>query len=174
MVSAQTRGQTPGARLGAWLAAPTRRGRESCSYNSHMAELEIARDCLGLRVRKLSRAITRVYDTALRPHGLTIAQLSVLSAIQNLEPVASKRLADGLSMEISTLSRNVALLEQEGWVTVSRAERGNGRVLRLTPAGTDKLDEAKPAWARAQHDATALLGDDGAALVTRLVDDVLA
>jgi DNA-binding MarR family transcriptional regulator len=131
---------------------------------------EVSRDCLAVRVRALSRTMTRMYDAALRPQGLTAAQLNLLAAIQNQEPAAAGEVARLLSMEISTLSRNAQLMKREGWITVTPAERGNGRVLSLTKAGERKLAEATPAWRHAQKKARALLGDDGADLVKGLVD----
>jgi DNA-binding MarR family transcriptional regulator len=135
---------------------------------------EIARDCLGVRVRLLNRTMTRVYDAALRPHGLTAAQLNLLASIESLEPARAGELADLLSLEISTLSRNAHLMERRGWVTIERAERGNGRVLRLTRAGARKLEEATPAWRQAQKQARRLLGNDGASLIRDLVDRIWA
>jgi DNA-binding MarR family transcriptional regulator len=147
---------------------PTKRPTEK------LLRTEIARDCLAVRVRLLSRTITRIYDAALRPYGLTVSQLNLLATIQNLQPAPSGEVAAALSMEISTLSRNVRLMEKEGWVTVAHAEHGNGRVLSLTNAGARMLDEAKPAWARAQAETKALLGADTAKTITRLVDGVWA
>jgi DNA-binding MarR family transcriptional regulator len=135
---------------------------------------EIATNCLGVRVRLLNRTMTRIYDAALRPHGLTAAQLNLLAAIQNLEPVRAGEIADLLSMEISTLSRNAHLMQREGWLTIEPAERGNTRLLRLTKEGARKLDEATPAWWQAQEEARSLLGKDGARLVRDLVDGIWA
>jgi len=134
----------------------------------------MARNCLATRVRMLSRTITRVYDAALRPHGLTISQLGILSLLENLQPAPSNKVASFLSMEISTLSRNARLMESEGWITIEPSERGNGRVLSLTAQGAGKLKEATPAWSQAQADAKALLGAEDAETITQLVDRVWA
>ena len=104
---------------------------------------------------------------------MTVAQLNLLTSIANAEPVRSGRLADGLSMEISTLSRNVSLLERRGWVEVLHAERGNGRVLRLTAAGASKLEQLMPAWESAQQEACELLGPGGARAIHELADPLL-
>ncbi|HXW57951.1 MAG TPA: MarR family transcriptional regulator [Solirubrobacteraceae bacterium] len=135
---------------------------------------EIGRDCLAVRVRLLNRAVTRIYDAALRPHGLTIAQLNLLTSIANRQPAPAGEVALLLCMEISTLSRNARLLEDAGLIEVERAERGNGRVLSLTRAGADKLAELRPAWRVAQGQAQALLGDDAARSITQLADRMLA
>jgi DNA-binding MarR family transcriptional regulator len=132
----------------------------------------MAKECLAVRVRLLSRRLSRIYDGALRPLGLTIAQLNLLSVIEVIESAPAGRVADLLAMEISTLSRNARIMERDGWITIERAERGNGRILRITSAGLQKLREAKPAWDAAQVQARELLGDEGAQELKRLGDGV--
>ncbi len=132
----------------------------------------MAEDCLAVRVRLLSRRLSRIYDSALRPLGLTVAQLNVLSVLEVTDSAPAGRVADLLAMEISTLSRNARIIEGEGWITIDRAERGNGRILRLTSAGRRKLRAARPAWDRAQTEARELLGDKGARELKRLGDGV--
>ena len=135
---------------------------------------EIGHDCLAVRVRLLNRAVTRIYDTALRPHRLTIAQLNLLASIANWQPAPAGELAQLLSMEISTLSRNARLLETDGLIQIDRAEHGNGRILTVTDAGAEKLAELRPAWRTAQDQAQQLLGDDAAASIKQLVDRMFA
>jgi DNA-binding MarR family transcriptional regulator len=131
---------------------------------------EIGRDCLAVRVRLLGRAVTRIYDTALRPHGLTIAQLNLLASIAVRQPVPAGQVAQLLSMEISTLSRNARLLQQDGLINIERAEHGNGRVLSLTGAGSEKLAELRAAWRDAQQRAHELIGADAATSIKQRVD----
>jgi DNA-binding MarR family transcriptional regulator len=135
---------------------------------------EIGRDCLAVRLRLLGRAVSRIYDTALRPHGLTVAQLNLLAAIATRQPVPAGRIAQLLSMEISTLSRNAQLLQNDGLVQIERAGHGNGRLLALTDAGGEKLVELRRAWCDAQKQAYELLGADVATSITRRVDDIFA
>jgi len=132
----------------------------------------MAEECLAVRVRLLNRRLSRIYDGALRPLGLTIAQLNLLSVIEVIEFAPAGRVADLLAMKISTLSRNACIMERDGWITIERAERGNGRILRITSAGLRKLREAKPAWDAAQLEARELLGDEGALELKRLGDGV--
>lgn len=135
---------------------------------------EIGRDCLAVRVRLLNRAVTRIYDTALRPHGLTIAQLNLLTSIAVRQPVPAGRVAQLLSMEISTLSRNARLLQQDGLIDIERAEHGNGRVLRLTDTGSEKLAELHAVWRDAQQQAQELIGADVATSIMQRVDAMFA
>jgi DNA-binding MarR family transcriptional regulator len=135
---------------------------------------EIGRDCLAVRVRLLSRAVTRIYDTMLRPHGLTVAQLNLLASIAARQPAPAGEVAQLLSMDISTLSRNARLLQYEGLVAIARAKRGNGRVLTVTGAGADKLAQLHPGWREAQQRAHELLGSDVATSIKQRVDHLLA
>ena len=135
---------------------------------------EIGRDCLAVRVRVLNRAITRTYDDALRPHGTTTGQLNVLTSIATRQPVPAGELARLLSMEISTLSRNAHLLQQDGLIQIEQAERGNGRVLSLTDAGAEKLAKLRPAWRDAQRHAHELLGNAASEAIKQLVDPTFA
>lgn len=138
------------------------------------AGAEIGAGCLAVRVRLLSRTITRIYDDALRPLGLTVAQLNVLSTIAHLEPAAAHDVAEMLSMEISTLSRNARLLQEEGLIEVRPAARGNGRVLSLSRTGAGTLERALPAWRGAQAQARELLGPARADGVAATVDALWA
>lgn len=134
---------------------------------------EIARDCIAVRLRLLGRVISRIYDEALRPHGMTIAQLNVLATVDSLgSGVPAGRVAEVLSMEISTFSRNARLMESAGWIDIARAERGNGRVVTVTRAGAHKLSEVTPAWREAQAEAARMLGADGVRLVTATADSL--
>jgi len=122
----------------------------------------------------LNRAITRTYDDALRPHGTTTGQLNVLTSIATRQPVPAGELARLLSMEISTLSRNARLLQQDGLIQIEQAERGNGRVLSLTDAGAEKLAKLRPAWRDAQRHAHELLGNAASEAIKQLVDPTFA
>jgi hypothetical protein len=51
---------------------------------------------------------------------------------------------------------------------------GNGRVLSLTDAGSEKLAELHPTWSDAQQQAYELMGVRVATSIKRRVDDVFA
>jgi DNA-binding MarR family transcriptional regulator len=120
----------------------------------------------------LSRSISRAYDAALRPHAVTVAQLNILATVGDLGPAPSGEIAAALWMEISTLSRNVRLMAGEGWIKSDRTGRGNGRILRITDSGLEKLNEVLPAWREAQSSTRDLLGAQSAAQIAGTVDRI--
>ena len=133
---------------------------------------EIMRGCLSGRIRMLSRAISALYDDALRPTGITTGQVTMLSFIDELEPIAPGALAERLKMEKSTMSRNVARMERNGWIAIESGDAGNSQVLTITRAGRSKLRAALPRWRAAQRQAKRILGPGGAAAVVDAFDHV--
>ena len=115
------------------------------------------RDCLAMRVRQLNRRITRLYDAALRPHGVSTAQLNVLVALALAGEARPTDIARALALEKSTLSRNLERMVERRWIAVAPGGRGTTQHLRLLPAGRRVIEAALPAWRAAQRRATAEL-----------------
>ncbi len=123
--------------------------------------------CLGVRVGRLHRLITRRFDQELRPLGLSVSQLEVLSALTLIgEPVKPAAIAEVLSIERSTMSRNLSLLESRGLVsTTELSASGRSMTVSITDSGLKTLGQAEAAWQRAQAAITGLIGDDAPAML---------
>ena len=134
--------------------------------------VDIGRQCLSRRVRLLSRKLTRIYDDALRPVGLTSSQFTILVAITANPGARAAELHRRLELEQSSFSRNTALMERRGWIEKQPAEGDRGRELLLTKTGTALLADALPLWRSAQREAKRTLGS-GAQIFTDLVDQHL-
>ncbi len=113
-------------------------------------DLSVCKGCHCLAARRHARAVTRLFEEKLRPHGLRATQFSVLAALALKGPAPVKELAEILGLERTTLTRIGAVLERNGWVTTAPSEDGRERPFRLTPAGRRKLERAFPAWKEAQ------------------------
>ncbi len=133
----------------------------------------IAGECLVVRTRVLNRVITGLYEEELRPLGVTSAQINILVAvIESGEPTAGE-ICRLLSLEKSTLSRNLERMEERGWIRRRRGDDPRSRHLALTAKGRRLVVDATPAWRRAQDRAEELLGPAGAAAVFRAGDRLL-
>lgn len=113
-------------------------------------DLAECRACHCLAARRRARAITRLYEEKLRPHGLRATQFSILAALALKGRAPIGELARVLGLERTTLTRSAALLERNGWIAAGPSRDARERPLRLTPAGRRKLKEAFPAWKEAQ------------------------
>ncbi|WP_437949482.1 MarR family winged helix-turn-helix transcriptional regulator [Sorangium sp. So ce296] len=121
----------------------------------------IASQCALVRVRRASRALTRLYDEALRPSGLQATQLTMLVAVATCGDGGVKlgALADGLVMDRTTLTRNLAPLERAGLLRVARApDDARVRLIFLTRQGERAIEAAFPLWERTQKHVRERLG----------------
>ncbi len=109
----------------------------------------MTRACPCLAARRRARAITRHFDAYLRPRGLRSTQFSVLAALAQRGPTGRGRLANGLGLDRTTLTRSAATLERQGWIETLEADDGRERPLALTEAGRCALNAALPAWKEA-------------------------
>ncbi|WP_077002742.1 MarR family winged helix-turn-helix transcriptional regulator [Variovorax sp. KK3] len=108
-------------------------------------------DCYCTQFRRASHGLTRVYDAALKPVGLRITQFSLLRSLGRLGEATSTQVAAELSLDRTTISRNVKLLIDAGWVDVIEdGSSGRERPMRLNPAGQRKIAEALPYFNDAQ------------------------
>lgn len=121
----------------------------------------------------LSRKLTRIYDDALRPVGLTASQLNILVAIAANPGARAAELHRRLDLEQSSFSRNAALMERRGWIEKQPAQGDRGQELFLTKEGAALLADALPLWRSAQREAKRMLGG-GAQIFTDLVDQHLS
>ncbi|MHC2332883.1 MarR family winged helix-turn-helix transcriptional regulator [Bradyrhizobium sp. USDA 4454] len=109
-------------------------------------------DCYCTQLRRASNLFTKVYDEALRPQQLRITQFSTLRELARLGKATVRELADELALDQTTVSRNVKLLIEAGWIDVT-SRRGDARekVLKLNKRGKSRLEKATPAWSRTQE-----------------------
>ena len=103
-------------------------------------------------LRQAARRVTRLYDEALAPVGLSTNQFSILSRLNRVGPSTIQDLARLLVMDRSTLGHLLRPLEKRGFVEleVSEKDRRTRRVA-LTPAGKAAAAQARPLWASAQR-----------------------
>jgi DNA-binding MarR family transcriptional regulator len=79
----------------------------------------LGQECVAMRIRLISRAISRIYDDALRPHGLKASQLSILALVSVLGRAEPSEVCRILQLDASTFSRNVTRMRSNGWLEAS-------------------------------------------------------
>ena len=125
------------------------------------AAAAIASECTCMRVRQTSRALSRLYDENLRPTGLQVSQLTLLVATARFGDAGANigKMADVLGMDRTTLTRNVRPLEKAGLLRVARDPAdARARIVLLTRAGEQAIEEAFPLWEKSQKHVRSLLG----------------
>jgi len=114
--------------------------------------------CIATRVRQLSRIITRVYDDAMRPHGITASQYTLLTQLAQRDSITAVEIGFALDIEKSTLSRNLKRLLALHLIVMDPPAGRKGRGLHLTPKGQAVIKDAFPVWRDAQARATQVMG----------------
>ena len=143
------------------------------SASSNFAQyLEPAQGCVCFNIRKSARAITQLYEDALRPTGLRATQFTLLIATRVMGTATINDLAKGLVMDRTTLTRNVRPLEKQGFIRVMPGKKDRReREVTLTLAGQEILSEALPLWKTVQATVIEALGQGR---VRRLLKDLSA
>ncbi|MBI2313494.1 MAG: winged helix-turn-helix transcriptional regulator [Betaproteobacteria bacterium] len=114
--------------------------------------------CACVNLRRASRAITDLYDAALRPCGLRVTQYSMLRAIHRAGTAMITEIAERLALDRTTMSRNLRVLERAGLIEwVAGADRRARRV-RLSATGKRLMERAVPYWEKAQAQIARKLG----------------
>ncbi|MEN9629978.1 MAG: hypothetical protein RJA10_3206 [Pseudomonadota bacterium] len=133
-----------------------------------------ARGCTNFKTRQLSRLLSRHYDAAMTDCGLKTTQYSLLSHVLHLGPIAPGELARHMSLDASTLTRNLQPLQAAGWLVQDAGADARTRSISLTEAGRAKHAEALKHWKAAQLKVNALLGAERVAALHALLDDCTA
>jgi DNA-binding MarR family transcriptional regulator len=121
---------------------------------------EVARACACANLRRAARAVTQLFDEALAPSGLRATQFTLLVTSRLMGESTINELAEGMAMDRTTLSRNLKPLVRNGLLEVRPGEDGRTRLVRITPAGEQALEEAYPLWQQAQQEIVGVLGEE--------------
>lgn len=135
--------------------------------------------CSCLRLRRVAREATRVYDGYLKPTGLGANQLMLLVVLHGADRrrngVTASVLAEYMGADPTTLSRNLKPLVKRGLIAVrADPEDGRSRLLHITARGEAKLREAGPHWRKAEAQMRAAVGEARLGSLHNLLDRAAA
>lgn len=116
--------------------------------------------CACATVRRAARLVTRLYDQQLRGVDLEAPQYALLTTLKRLGPCTQAALARPHALDKTTVSRNLRLLEQKGWVTTVASPDRRERQVTLTAAGERQRAAAAVHWKAAQHGLRAAMSTD--------------
>jgi len=131
------------------------------------------RGCTNFKLRQLMRRVTQHYDHEVAAAGLKTTQYSLLSHVLKLGPLRPGELARAMTMDASTLTRNLKPLIAAGWVELAEGDDGRSRTVRITAAGRDKRAEAQRRWRVAQERINQALGVERVMALHALIDESL-
>jgi len=108
--------------------------------------------CACNQLRRATRGVTQLYETALLASGLKVTQLPILVGLGHVGDLSVTTLADALALDRTTLTRNLKVLEARGLVRTSESEDdARVRMVSLTLEGSDVLSDALQRWDQMQR-----------------------
>lgn len=130
--------------------------------SSTLANLDLSGTglCASFNFRRTARAVSRLYDQAFQPFGITSAQFSILVALAKTQPSSITRLATTLVTDRTTLTRSLSLMQKQGLLTISPRSVKRQRFLNLTAEGEKVLAQVLPVWRKVQEEFVATIGSD--------------
>ena len=127
--------------------------------------------CIVTRLRLATRVITKVYDDALRPFGLTVSQMALLAVAAERGVLRQAEVSAQLQLDDSTLSRNLDRMRTNGWLEEVAEADARVHTHRLTESGKALFERVMPAWRSAQRRAHELLGESGVEALNRFASE---
>ena len=115
--------------------------------------------CTCGELRKAARAITLLYDSAFKSSGLLSTQLGVLDIICNTEAIRISDLAEKQGMDRTTLTRNLSVLEKQGYIKITSGSDQRTRIVTATHKGRNAVAKAIPLWRNVQRKVRLEMGE---------------
>jgi DNA-binding MarR family transcriptional regulator len=116
--------------------------------------------CMCATLRRASRALTQVYEEALRPIGLRATQFTVLQALSLTGEVTQGEIGRILALDSTTLTRTLEIMVRRGWIAKRRGKDRREWRLRLSKGGEAQLRRGTRYWEKAQALVRSKLGSD--------------
>ena len=128
--------------------------------------------CYCIVLGKASRRLTSLYDEALAPFGINLAQYSLLRNVVRKAPISLTELAGLLDLDRSTVGRNARVMVRMGLLAMGPGEDQREQALSPTERGREVLARAVPVWERVQEDIEAKLGPQKAEQLQSLLAEL--
>lgn len=117
--------------------------------------------CACNQLRRATRGITQLYESALAPSRLKATQLPILVGLGSAGDLSVSTLADALALDRTTLTRNLKVLEDRGLIRTRESDDdARVRMVSLTLEGSDVLSDALGRWEEMQREVEETFGRD--------------
>jgi DNA-binding MarR family transcriptional regulator len=116
--------------------------------------------CTCGELRKAARAITLLYDNAFKSSGLLSTQFGVLQVLCEIDSIQITDLAGKLGMDRTTITRNLSVLERDGFIKISQGKDHRTRIVTATQKGHIAVSKTILMWSEIQCKVKQKLGEN--------------
>jgi DNA-binding MarR family transcriptional regulator len=116
--------------------------------------------CIAINLRRAMRLVNRIYEEEFRGYEITSMQFAVFASLGVHGQMSCSDLARELNADISTVNRNMEILEERSFVEKRIGKDKRVRVYSLTDLGRGTLQRGVPRWRTAQKRVLAIMGEE--------------
>ncbi len=120
--------------------------------------------CACSKLRRSARIVTSLYDAALAPSGLSVAQFALLRSLARTGPGSLTAFGEATCYDRSTLNRTLRPLEEAGYVASAAGPDRRARLIDITDKARSVIAAAEPHWRDAEARIDEALGEQRDAL----------
>lgn len=106
--------------------------------------------CYCINVRRMSGAISHIYDFYLKPIGLSGNQYALIVDLGRLGSASTTDIANFVGLNRSTLVRTLRPLVEKGLIVDKSVAGKRNREFELTPSGVETVKRGQALWLAAQ------------------------
>jgi len=121
--------------------------------------------CVGNKLRRLSRIVDGYYRSSLKDFDITENQMTLLFVLNSKGTMDQGVLGKALALERSSISRNINVLQRNGYVAKNDEYRPQ---VFLTQKGTDLVKQLIPLWEKVMDNIILEIGDEGIDMINKL------
>ncbi len=126
--------------------------------------------CIAARLRKLTRVVDNILRSDLKGFGITENQITILFVLSKKGKMEQGKLGKHLGLERSSISRNIQILLDKGYIIKSKAFRPE---IELTRKGFDNVSKFTPIWNEFMNKWYDIIGEDGMEYLNKLEQKIL-
>ena len=116
--------------------------------------------CYCMNLKRATNSITKLYNKKLDEISLTVEQFSLLTDIKLLGKCSKAELATYAKLDRSTISRNLRVLREKGYISDFSTNESRDSQVSLTTSGAKKLENGCLLWNEAQKYIQEKVGDE--------------
>ncbi|PCJ16833.1 MAG: MarR family transcriptional regulator [Candidatus Cloacimonadota bacterium] len=116
--------------------------------------------CNCFKIRRMSRHLSQIYDHAFSVLGIKATQFSILACLSNVDSVTIVKFSKLIGTERTTLTRNLKILERDGFIKSYYGDDERERFVELSEKGFKIIEKAYPLWKSTQDLISEKIGMD--------------
>ena len=125
------------------------------------------RPCIASKIMKAHRIINSVFRKHLKQFDLSNSQMSILFMLSKMGITKQHELASNLSLEKSSLSRNLKRLFENGTI-----DKNDDLSIEITEKGLNLVVAIIPYWEKSMEEAREMLGSEGEDALNIIIDSL--